>query len=51
MTFTVPEGIRELLTPAGGGIRNCACDVVTDLLCLRGIRIQEVASLAKPEPG
>ncbi|KAF3853430.1 hypothetical protein F7725_014118 [Dissostichus mawsoni] len=33
MTFTVPEGIR-FLTPAGGRSRNCACDVVTDLLCL-----------------
>lgn len=42
--FVLPEAVRDLLGPAFGGIRNCLCDVITDLLCLR----EEAASLVKP---
>lgn len=34
MMFTVPEGIRSLLSPVGGGTWNWACDDVADFLRL-----------------
>lgn len=45
--FVLPQGVRDLLGPALGGIRNCLCDVITDLLCLR----EGVAWLVKPKAG